>query len=161
MSRQLSGALKWAVKAERPPNLVAARPTRLQKAGLKYEAKFAAAVPEAVHGQWFNYADAEGVWWCQPDFVLEFGGLAVVLEAKLSWRGKAINQLELYREVVAAATGKSRVVGLVVTKSILRLPAGFEIKLNLESAIAAACCRRPVVLQWLGDAGQLQWRKAA
>lgn len=149
--RQISG-LEEAQPCSWPSCIPRPRARSGAKAqGLAYERALAKALPQALHGQWFEFRDQAGPGWCQPDLVLDLGTTLVVLEAKLRWVPEARGQVEwLYLPVVSRALGKPA-VGLVVCKVLVPgIPQGTRVRGDLTSAIRDAAAGLPTVLHWIG-----------
>lgn len=109
MAFRIIDGLKWASKCERPSCIPEARPGRGPKGmGIRYERALSWALPEAVHGQWFEFEDSRGLGYCQTDLLLEQGPSRVLcLECKYTWTPIGHMQLErLYRPVVEEALGR-------------------------------------------------------
>ncbi len=146
--RTISG-LKWAAKCERPSCIPLTRPGRGAKGqGVRYERALAWAVPVAVHGQWFEFEDSNGLGYCQTDLLMLRGSKAVCLEAKYTWTPVGHWQLErLYRPVVEEALGRD-FVGIQVCKTLLPETARHAtICSSLEEAL---CAEGRLVWHWLG-----------
>jgi hypothetical protein len=146
--------VEWARECERPkciprPKLVGA-PAR----GLAFERSLArvmrSAWAAARYGQWYEYrADGEPGY-CQPDFV-HLGPSAVhVVECKLANVEEATEQLfDLYFPVLRAAYAGRLVRGLIVTRSVHRVPSSALVVPTLAEALAVCDVRVPV-LHWIG-----------
>lgn len=148
MHRVISG-LKWARALDtRPAGIPVGRPRGAKRHGVKYERDFAKALPEAVHGQWFEFWDANGYGVCQPDLMLRVGDSIVILECKYTWVPGAYWQVEkLYKPVVEAAGGL-RAYGVTVCKNLT--PEAPKSTPSLEEAIRRAMLGRgESVLHWL------------
>ena len=147
--RQIKG-LRWARRlAGRPSCIPQGRPRlACKKAGLRYEAALAAALPQAAHGVWWEFEDAEGHGYCQTDLLWQRQGLPpVVLEAKLSWVAVGHLQLEqLYGPVVEMALGQQPKL-VLVTRRLTSGAVGCHVSYDLQSALVAP--GRSVLL-WLG-----------
>lgn len=131
----------------KPASIPNSRPRGAKGQGLKYERDFAKALPSAMHGQWFEFWDANGRGWCQPDFLLRVGETIVVLECKYTWTPLGRGQIgQLYKPVVEAAFG-ARAVGVVVCKHLI--PEAPKSVPGLEEAIRLAVAGKESVLHWL------------
>ena len=85
-------------------------------AGLRYEREVAMALPSALHGQWFTYLDANGQAYCQPDLIFVTRQEILVLEVKLKWTPKALDQLTyLYLPILSHVYARP-VRAAVITK---------------------------------------------
>jgi hypothetical protein len=73
--------------------------------GIRYENALAKALPDALHGQWFEYVDGSGEHrWCQTDFLIIGDSRVLIIECKLSWTLEGHRQInELYCPVVSRA----------------------------------------------------------
>jgi hypothetical protein len=140
--------LEAARACERPACIPKGKPRGAKAAGLRYERALAKALPPGwLHGQWFEFWDANGHGYCQPDFILVEPGRVLVLEAKYTWVLEAHAQLmQLYAPVLRAVF-KRPVIGVVVCKRLV--PGARAAYTTLEEAI-----RWPVVggavLHWIG-----------
>ena len=150
MHRVISG-LKWARPlAERPGSSPKSRPRGAKRQGVKYERDFAKALPEAEHGTWFEFYDANGHGHCQPDLFMRVGDNIVVFECKYTWTEVGHWQvMQLYKPVLEAAYGL-KVVPVVVCKNLT--PKAPKATASLEDAIRQAIVsggRVATVLHWL------------
>lgn len=160
MHRVIDG-LRWSAARESGPFGEAKTRARGAKAaGLRYERELAAALPQAKHGQWFEFIDRHGKGWCQTDLLSQIGDVMIVFEAKNTWVPEGHSQIDLlYRPVVGAAYG-CKVYGVVVCKHLIP---GMNARVvgDLESALRLAITGTPrVVLHWLGGKGSLVPRNA-
>lgn len=144
----------WARMCARPTCIPQARRLRGTKAkGLAYERSLAkalhAALPSAVYGQWFSYeADGEHGY-CQTDFLWHANGQVYLIECKLTNVEQATEQmLDLYLPVLHCAF-KTRVRGIIVVRSVHRVPALATIVRTLNEAIELTKEKVPV-LHWIG-----------
>ena len=148
-TRKISGLL-WARPCPRPKVIPRAKAKTGTKAqGLGYEKKLVKVLPVGHHGQWFEFEDANGRGFCQPDYFFPHPGRIVVVEAKLSWTQAAVIQLEdLYSPILAKVYGLP-VQNVVICKILRRdapLPLLFP---SLDLALAA---NLPLSLvHWLGS----------
>lgn len=152
MHRVISG-LKWARALEtRPSSIPVGRPRGAKRHGVKYERDFARALDhDAWHGKWFEFWDANGRGWCQPDVLLRVGEMIVILECKYTYVPEARGQIvQLYKPVVEAAYGL-RAVGVTVCKNLLPQMPNTRVVPGIEEAIRFALTRdsRESVLHWL------------
>ena len=145
----VTGTVSWARPAQRPTGLPARRAGGVKAKGLRYERSLAKALPDAAHGQWFEFEDATGHHFCQPDLLHRTSRGVLILEVKLSWTPEARQQLDfLYIPVVSKALSVP-VFGLVVCKN-LRPRCSEKIFSSFSLASAAAVEGGAVVLHWLG-----------
>ncbi len=132
----------------RPACVPASRPRApAKKAGIRYEAEVAAALTGLglQHGRWFEYFDAGGRGYCQPDILLPWDGKILVLECKYTWTPVAQVQLDaLYLPVVEKVTGR-QAVGIVVCKRLL--PEAGLARHSIEEALAMPA----PLLHWIGQ----------
>ena len=135
----------------KPSCIPTSRPRGAKAAGLRYQRAFGKALgASALDGPWFEFQDNGGRGFCQPDFVLEFDRLAVILECKYSWTLEAYVQIEaLYKPVVTQALGKPA-FGLQVCKR-LQGRAGELTKIvsSLGNGLILANQGQRVTLHWL------------
>ena len=146
--------VEWAKPCERPGFIGRGRARGTKALGLSYEKKLATALSRAhgphYHGQWYHYfADGKNGW-CQPDFVLLSSLRIVVVECKLTNIEEATEQLdELYFPVLRAAY-RLPVCGIIVVKSLTRLPPVATVCSTLTGALNEAHRCVPV-LHWIGQ----------
>ena len=148
--RKVKG-LQWACQlAGRPKIIPLGRPRGVKALGLRYERALARAVPMAKHGLWFEFLDANGPGFCQPDLVIEGQEAVLVLEVKLSWVPDGHTQIEeLYRPVLAACC-KKPVYGVQVTRNLRPGMGAVTVVGSLQEAVAEAKAGRLVCWHWLG-----------
>lgn len=151
MTREVRG-LRWARACARPGCIPVGRPRGVKAKGLVYERQVAGAVPGAIHGQWYEFEDANGPGWCQVDLMFPHpGGLPafVLLECKLTWTPEAFRQLRgLYIPVVEAASGH-HALGLQVCRNLVPGLTSVVVG-NLERGVQIALTGREVCWHWLG-----------
>ena len=149
MSRQLRG-LRWAKLAERPGGIPKSRPRGAKARGLAYEAELASQLPEARHGQWFEFEDSAGRGWCQVDLLIPRSRLVVVMEVKLTWTPEAFRQLSgLYLPIVRKVWG-CEAVGLQVCRNLVPGLSSVVVG-DLERGVEQAARGREVCWHWLGS----------
>lgn len=149
MIRQIRG-LEFARPARRPAGLPIGRPRGAKLAGLRYERGLAAEMPEARHGQWFEYRDEAGPGVCQTDLLLGRDGRCLVLEVKYTWTIEGHRQLEwLYLPVVSAAIARPT-LGVVVCRRLVEGMAGVKVARSLDEAFEAAAAGKRTAWHWLG-----------
>lgn len=142
--------LEWAKLGERPKGLPQARLRGIKGTGIRYERAVAGELPDALHGQWFEFGDKNGPGWCQPDILLLGASKVLVLEVKYSWVPEGHTQIgELYRPVVEKALGRP-VLGVVVCRRLKPGMKGVLVVATLAEAVEAAKLGKQVCLHWLG-----------
>lgn len=149
--RRISGLL-WAKPCERPKCIPRSRPRGVKGLGLSYERALAKALgAKAHHGPWFEFQDANGHGWCQPDFLLEIAGGLLILEVKLSLRLEAQAQIEeLYQPVVELALAR-RAKGVLVTKYLKPETPMDRVVETLSAAQVALLAQGSMpILHWIG-----------
>lgn len=154
--RVIEGLLS-ARASDRPQGMPKSRARGAKAAGLRYERELARALPQAKHGQWWQFVDRNGPGYCQTDLLLKTELGLFVLEVKYTWTLAGHGQLsKLYRPVVEKALGQP--VGLVqVCKKLLPETPRQTIRLSLKEALALAASGAPAVLSWIGGSlGPLQ-----
>lgn len=108
-------------------------------------------MPEAKHGQWFEFEDLNGRGCCQTDLLFGQGGVCWVLEVKYSWTVEGHRQLEeLYLPVVSKAIARPT-RGLVVCRRLTEGMRGVRVASGLQEAILLAETERRVAWHWLGQ----------
>ncbi len=153
MTSAVRGVVEWARSCPRPNVIPLARPRgKAKQAGLRYEAQFAKWLPEARHGQWFQFKDSSEIRYCQTDFLLARSGKLVVLECKYTWTEAGHEQIEqLYGPVLKAASGREA-IGVVVCKRLRDgFHAGVKIVHDLDEAIHLNERGYRSVLHWIGS----------
>ena len=151
MSRRLSGLL-WARAAPRPSFIPKSRPRGAKAQGLRYERALAQALPQAIHGPWFEFCDRNGKGWCQPDLVLKQEGRIYVLECKFTDTPAARVQLQqLYIPILGQVFGLP-VGGIVVCHTLTPESGQYIITDSLPAALLAARGGALPILHWLGHA---------
>lgn len=142
--------LIWASSCPRPEFLPKPRLRGSKAEGLRYERRVAAAVPRAQTGLWFEYIDANGRGWCNPDLVLDLGDILAVLECKRTERQQAQSQiLDLYKPVLELALRRP-VIGVQVTKFLTPATNPTQVATSLRDALAMARLGQIPTLHWLG-----------
>lgn len=156
----------WARPCERPsgiPRVSRARGSRAK--GLAYERALARALRRttwmtAQHGQWFVYGENDDTLmddtaltytrhYCQPDFVCVSPSTIHVLECKLTNVEEATEQLlDLYFPVLSRAYNRP-VRGIIVVRSVHRVPICATIVPSLHQALVE-CEKRVPVWHWIG-----------
>lgn len=150
VTRAIDG-LKYAVTCGVPGHVGVSRPRGAKAHGVRYERQVAKAIPDARHGQWFQFIDQNGHGTCQTDLLIEFPELVVVLEAKYTWTPEGHFQVDrLYKPVVERAFGKP-CHGLVICRALRdeREMGSVLVVHRLMEAISW-CQRKRTVLHWLG-----------
>lgn len=135
--------LRWARPCSRPkgiPRFSRARGSRA--AGLAYERKLAKAIgsdfPLAFHGQWYEFEDAAGHGYCQPDIVIPQDRFVVCVEVKLSAQDSAWLQARgLYKPILEHVYRKPCIC-IVATKYLRSERAGDIIATSLADAVTSA-----------------------
>ncbi len=120
--------------------------------GVKFERRIAAALPGAIHGQWFEYFDSNGKGYCQTDFLFAIGDIGIgVLESKYTWTPDGHQELEnLYLPVVENALSRPT-WGMVVSRRVLPDMTGIKLAVELDDALESAIDGNRVCLHWLGE----------
>ena len=117
MSFRVIHNLKWARPAENPwPGIK--RPRGLKAQGLRFQRTIGKVLPFADDGPWFEFCDANGPGYCQPDFVFSRRGELFVVECKLTHRPESeLQATQLYRPVLEFVY-KTPVKCIVAAKSL-------------------------------------------
>jgi hypothetical protein len=156
MSHRVVCNVQWAKEVARPACIPQARrkPKGSKGFGLSYESRFAdnvlRSLPNARHGQWYEYLADGQKGYCQPDVVVPLAGAVLVLECKLKNVEQAQGQLvQLYLPVIRACYSKPTWAAIVV-RSLSALPRGALVARNLLEALQMAKNDVVPVLHWLG-----------
>ena len=92
----------------------------------------------AFHGQWYEFEDAGGRGYCQPDIVIPQDQFVVIVECKLSAQESAWLQARgLYKPVLEHVYRKP-VHCIVATKFLRRERAGDIVEESLRDAVTSA-----------------------
>lgn len=159
MSHRIVRGLLWARACEKPTFIPVARSRGAKAQGRRYERLVAKALgPSAQHGQWFEFADSNGLGWCQPDLLLQFNNFVAILECKNTWTNEGHSQGQmLYKPVVEKALG-TRCVCVQVCKNLRNETSG-RVYGDLQDAVKAALLgERDVTIHWIGK-GQIMGAK--
>ena len=131
--------IKWVrALAKRPECIPEGHPRGAKREGVKYEGALAGlqGFAVALHGQWFEFADASGHGFAQADFVFQ-GDVVVVVEAKLTWTPSAYVQLrKLYLPLLRGLGCK--VGGVVVCQNLTRETPKGEVVGDINEALRVA-----------------------
>jgi len=147
VSRRIVG-LTFAAPASAPFGRPRGRGIRAR--GLAYQRALERQLPNALHGPWYEFRDANGRGLCQPDLVARHGEGLVVLEAKLTNVHEALEQLqELYIPVLQRCY-RMPVRGVIVVRHATHIrEAGLKLCTSLAEALAYDDGGIPAV-HWLG-----------
>jgi hypothetical protein len=121
--------------------------------GKAYERRVGKALeeryPSAIrHGPWITFADAKGVGYCQPDYVVEIDA-AFVIECKLTFVWEAHTKLrELYVPLLSALLGRP-IWPIIIVKHVTFETPKARIVTTLDEAMGVAL-EAPPILHWLG-----------
>ena len=140
--------LESAYEIDRPDEIPVQRTRRGAKGrGLAYEHQVAEALPHAFHGPWYEYWDANGRGWCQPDLVLRGSRIIVVCEVKLTWTPQATSQLsDLYVPILLRAHNLP-VRSLIICRNLTpRVP--FQVYGSMREALSSS--HTIPIVHWLG-----------
>jgi len=147
--------LLWARPCPRP-KLPRSRPRGAKAAGLAYERKLAKAIcaehPLAFHGQWYEFADANGKGFCQPDVVIPRKDYVVVVEIKLSAQEDAWSQARGLYKPILEHVYRRPCYCIIATKFLRSERAADVIEESLEGAIETAHVLNLTPLwHWIGS----------
>lgn len=157
MTHRKVDIVEFARECNRPSCIPRVRLSGTAARGMAYERALAKmltrCLPGVKHGQWYSYKADGQHGFCQPDFVFSGDSATYVLECKLTDIEKATEQLlDLYFPILAAAHG-GPVRGIIVARSIHRVPVTAMTCTTLAEAFAISTSRVPI-LHWIGR-GQL------
>lgn len=145
--------LKWAKPCERPQFIRASRPKGLKALGLRFERSVGKALQkhyqEVKSGQWWQYADVNGLGWCQTDHLINLSGAVIAVECKLTEAEEGREQLLRLYFPILKHVFEREVVGVVVLRHLTRETRRELIADGLVSAIRRANSV-PMTVQWLG-----------
>lgn len=158
MHRVIRMPLLLAVQGSRPKGMPIGRPRGKRGEGMRYERKLAEALPEAEHGQWFQFVDAGGPGNCQVDLILRLPKAVVVLEAKYTWTPVGHTQIALLYKPVVEKAWNLPVYGIVVCKKLtVATKRAANVYSTLDEAVSSVLSGDSrAVLHWLG-AGPIGW----
>lgn len=150
--------LIYAKPCLRPHTIPLSRSRGVRAVGLRYERLVARAISrqfprETTHGQWFEYCDARGPGYCQPDILISWldGSGHIIIECKLTDVDAARDKLRnIYVPIVERALGGT-VHAIVVTRHLTKETNKKLICDNLGAAVMRANGSIPT-LHWLGGA---------
>lgn len=149
-ARAIQGLI-WSREADSPWGTASRQPRGKKGYGVRYERELAKALPDARHGQWFQFQDSAGPGHCQTDLLLDTPMGLAILEAKYTWTQEGHWQVErLYKPVVERATRRSA-FGLVVCRVLLPELRREVICSELEPALLRAAAGLRTVLHWTGQ----------
>lgn len=147
--RTINGLISAKASA-RPPGMPKSRARGAKAAGLRYERELAKALPQAKHGQWWQFVDRNGPGYCQTDLLLKTELGLFVLEVKYTWTPAGHEQLrKLYKPVVEKALGQPVHLVQVCKRLTTEVPRD-SVRLELSEALALAANGWPAVLAWIG-----------
>ena len=144
--RSVCGLVSAQALDAKPACIPNGRPRGVKARGISYEKACAAALQGAfpksgvAHGQWFEFADANGRGYAQVDLLLYIVALDqyVVGECKLTDVAGARQKLaNFYLPIVAMAFGK-RASGFVVTRHLTQLSNVRNVCATFRDALGAA-----------------------
>lgn len=139
--RRISGLL-WARPCPRPRTIPKTRATGTRAAGLAYERRLAKAIcaehPLAFSSQWYEYEDAAGPGFCQPDIVIPGKDFVTVIEVKLSAQESAWLQARALYKPILEMVYRKPCICIVATKFLRRERAGDIVAASLADAVASA-----------------------
>lgn len=149
--------LQWAKPCERPSVLPKRKVDyRNPKAvGLRFERKVGLAIKElrlgpTLQGQWFEFTDANGHGYCQPDVIVELPDMDVIFECKLTDVEEAQSQLEgLYVPVVSRAFRRPA-RGVIVARYLTCLRSPDRVVDSVQAALGADPAWLCPILHWIG-----------
>lgn len=130
------------------------RPRRLKgafAAGIAYERNLAEAFPDALHGQWLEFLDANGLGYAQPDLQWDHGPTTYVLEAKLTWVPSARSQLEdLYLPLLRHLWPRRTFRGIIVAKYLTPESPEALVQGDFTCCVQMADSGMTPIFHWLG-----------
>lgn len=115
-------------------------------AGIRYEKAVAKAIPNAQRGQWFEYSDANGHGYCQPDILVVGRSTVLVIECKLTDTELARQQLDYLYLPIVEHVYRRPAIGIVVVRHLTRATPRAAICTTLSEALR----NRGELVHWLG-----------
>jgi hypothetical protein len=147
-----------------PQHLPCGKHTSAQLRGLRYQRALGRALARTlkridatlIPEPWYRYVSHDACNICAPDFLVEKGDSAIVIEVKLTFVFSAIEKLtELYVPVVRKANPRlKRIVPLIVTKTLT--PSAPPTIPRISKALDNVSGMVPV-LQWRDRQSPLVW----
>lgn len=150
MARSIQGLI-WAGPTEVGPFGVQKRRKGAKAAGLRYEKLVRKALPAAARwsfNPWFEFVDANGKGFAQPDFVLRTKNEVLVVECKLTFTEEAFGQLQELYFPILHYVHRLPVRGIVLTKNLT--PSAPPPTPSFRAAVAASRKGQIPVVHWLG-----------
>lgn len=140
----------WAESLPTKPAFIPkSRPRGTKALGLSFEKKVAKALPLAIHGQWFQFKGQSGALrYCQTDFLWLLSRTSLIIEVKLTNISEARAKLASLYIPVVEKTYKKPALGVIIVKSVSKVPIGEKIFSSITEAIDSDVSL-PVV-HWLG-----------
>lgn len=125
IERSVAG-LRFATQCERPSCIPVGRPRGAKAQGVRYERAVADVLQgtfnsnRIVHGQWFEFHDANGKGYAQVDLLLYLQALDlyIVGECKLTYTGEAWRKMRMFYLPIVAMALQRRAVGFVVVRNL-------------------------------------------
>lgn len=143
--------LQYAAMCLHPAHIPKSRPKGVRAAGLRYEKALAAAIPQAIRGQWFEFRDLNGPGHCQTDLLIVGKKRVVVIESKLTEVDQGRDQIKnLYFPVVQMVWPDKKPLGIVAVRHLSKEQRLDLVETSLKSAIERAeICGEIPSLHWL------------
>jgi hypothetical protein len=151
--------LEWAEKLDSRPSMIpVSRPRGIKAFGTRYEKLIAKSLgSQAERGIWWKFKDANGVGYCQTDFVIIGNLWVAILESKHTWTIEGMEQLKaLYIPVLRCYYDDRSVIGIQICKHLTPYATG-GIYSDIHEAISTAKRSNKVVtFHWRGLAPILE-----
>lgn len=133
--------LKWARLLEgKPPFITEHAPPsdQYQAEGLHFESLVVQYLEgrfeNTKHGPWFQFRDAKGMGWCQPDILVITDSYILVIECKRTYTEEGITKLlHLYRPVIRKALKNEDIRLLLICHNLL--PSAQNVVSSLKEGI--------------------------
>lgn len=106
---------------------VSKKMTPSQAAGIRFEKKVGTYLEilarsldaKLEKNPWFQYNDMNGPHACSPDFILNYSGLVIVIEVKVTWLPSASAKLKnLYIPIVSRILRPEKIGGIVLCRNL-------------------------------------------
>lgn len=152
MTRHVSNLIYARRLLQRPAFIPQSRPRGFKALGTRYESLVSRNLPGSERGLWWEYSDANGLGFCQTDFIVIGRRYVLIIECKHTWTPTGMEQLQdLYLPVVSLALGLPTIGVQLCKHLVTHTHSTALICPTLEDAVETAKARNaPTTLHWRG-----------